>query len=153
LQDVFTSLHEFKIQDGLIVFDRGISSKQNQRDIQGLTWKVVCGLPIIDDLKKSLRPIISQNEFLDYKYRVRLNKTIFYVLTAPYTLGEVKGEIAICFNGQQKRDLKESRYDELDEAVRLLIQGKQIKPELEKYFDKKGNPLYEELQDTAEFDG
>lgn len=153
LQDVITSLQEFKIQDGLIVFDRGISSKQNQRDIQGLTWKVVCGLPIIDALKEFLRPIISKNEFLDYKYRVRLNRTVFYVLTAPYTLGEIKGEIAICFNEQQKKDLKESRYDEIDEAKRLLIQRKKIKPELEKYFDEKGNLSYQELQETEEFDG
>ncbi len=153
LQDVITSLQEFKIRDGLIVFDRGISSKQNQRDIQRLTWKVICGLPIIDALKEFLRPSISKNEFLDYKYRVRLNRTVFYVLTAPYTLGEVKGEIAICFNEQQKKDLKESRYDEIDEAKRLLIQGKKVKPELEKYFDEKGNLSYQELQETEEFDG
>jgi transposase len=75
------------------------------------------------------------------------------VLTAPYTLGEIKGEIAICFNEQQKKDLKESRYDEIDEAKRLLIQGKKIKPELEKYFDEKGNLSYQELQETEEFDG
>ena len=104
-------MNEFNIRDGLIVFDRGISSKQNQKDIQGLTWKAVCGLPIIDALKEFLRPIILKNKFLDYESRVRLNKTVFYVVTAPYTLGEVNGQIAICFNEQQKKDLKESRYD------------------------------------------
>ena len=153
LQDVITSLHEFKIWDGLIVFDRGISSKQNQKDIQGLTWKVVCGLPILDGLKDFLRPIISKNNFLNYESRVRLNKAAFYVSTVPYTLGEVKGEIAICFNEQQKKDLKESRYDEIDEAKRLLSQGKQIKPELDKYFDKKGNLSHQKLQEAEEFDG
>jgi len=46
-----------------------------------------------------------KNKFLDYESRVRLNKTVFYVVTAPYTLGEVNGQIAICFNEQQKKDL------------------------------------------------
>ncbi len=49
--------------------------------------------------------------------------------------------------------MKESRYDEIDEAKRLLIQGKKVKPELEKYFDEKGNLSYQELQETEEFDG
>ena len=153
LQDIITSLNEFNIRDGLIVFDRGISSKQNQKAIQGLTWKVVCGLPIIDALKEFLRPIIMKNKFLDYESRVRLNKTVFYVVTAPYTLGEVNGQIAICFNEQQKKDLKESRYDEIDEANRLLLQGKKIKPEMEEYFDKNGKLSYKELQEAEEFDG
>lgn len=153
LQDVITSLREFNIRDGLIVFDRGINSKQNQKDIKGLTWKVVCGLPILDGLKDFLRPIIAQKEFLNYDSRVRLNKTAFYVLTVPYSLGEVKGEIAICFNEQQKKDLKESRYDEIDEAKRLLSQGKQIKPDLARYFDNKGNLSHQELHEAEEFDG
>jgi transposase len=153
LQDVITSLHEFKLREGLIVFDRGISSKRNQKDIHGLTWKVVCGLPILDGLKDFLRPLISKKEFLHYESRVRLNKTAFYVSTVPYTLGAVKGAIAICFNEQQKKDLKESRYDEIDEAKRLLSQGKQIKPELARYFDKKGNVSYQRLQEAEEFDG
>jgi len=33
LQDVLTSLREFNIDDGYIVFDRGISSKKNQGEI------------------------------------------------------------------------------------------------------------------------
>ena len=94
-----------------------------------------------------------KNKFLDYESRVRLNKTVFYVVTAPYTLGEVNGQIAICFNEQQKKDLKESRYDEIDEANRLLLLGKKIKPEMEEYFDKNGKLSYKELQEAEEFDG
>jgi transposase len=49
--------------------------------------------------------------------------------------------------------LKESRYDEIDEANRLLLQGKKIKPEMEEYFDKNGKLSYKELQEAEEFDG
>jgi hypothetical protein len=90
----------------LIVFDRGITSKSNQLEIEKLSWKVVCGVPIKESLKRFLRPIIADTEFVSYKNRVRLNKNVFYIVVKPYTLGEVKGTIAICFNEQQRKDLK-----------------------------------------------
>lgn len=152
--DIITSLYEFHITDGLIVFDRGITSKSNQTEIEKLSWKVVCGVPIKESLKRFLRPIIADTEFVNYKNRVRLNKTIFYIVVKPYTLGEVKGTIAICFNEQQRKDLRESRYDDLREAQRLLAQSKTIKSGLEKYFDSKTKKLLlKEVEKAEEFNG
>ena len=141
LADINTALYEFHITDGLFVFDRGITSKGNQTEIEKLSWKVVCGVPIKESLKRFLRPIIADTEFVNYKNRVRLNKTIFYIVVKPYTLGEVKGTITICFNEQQRKDLRESRYDNLRETQRLLAQSKTIKSGLEKYFDSKTKKL------------
>ena len=152
--DIITSLYEFHITDGLIVFDRGITSKSNQIEIEKLSWKVVCGVPIKESLKRFLRPIIADTEFVSYKNRVRLNKTVFYIVVKPYTLGEVKGTIAICFNEQQRKDLRESRYDDLREAHRLLAQSKTIKSGLEKYFDSKTKKLLlKEVEKAEEFNG
>ena len=152
--DSITSLYEFHITDGLIVFDRGITSKSNQIEIEKLSWKVVCGVPIKESLKRFLRPIIADTEFVSYKNRVRLNKTVFYIVVKPYTLGEVKGTIAICFNEQQRKDLRESRYDDIREAQRLLAQSKTIKSGLEKYFDSKTQKLLlKEVEKAEEFNG
>jgi hypothetical protein len=91
---------------------------------------------------------------VSYKNRVRLNKNIFYVVVQPYTLGDVKGTIAICFNEQQRKDLRESLYDELHEAQRLLSQSKTIKSGLEKYFDNKTRELLlKKVNDAEEFNG
>jgi len=52
-----------------------------------------------------------------------------------------------------KKDLKESRYDEISNAQKLIVEGKQIKTGLEIFFDKKGNLLVEQLEKTEEFEG
>ena len=46
LRDMLTGLREFNFKQGYIVFDRGISSKKNQQEINSLDWKVICGLPL-----------------------------------------------------------------------------------------------------------
>ncbi len=153
LQDMITSFKEYGMHDGLIVFDRGISSERNQADIRGLNWKVLCGLPIRGSLKNHLSSIISRGKIVNYVNRVRLNKNTFYVISKPYRLNGIKGTLAICFNERQSRDLKESRYDEISYAQDLLRQGKQIKSDMVKFFDKEGTLLIQKLKEAEEFDG
>jgi transposase len=153
LHDLITSIEDFKIKNGLIVFDRGITSKKNQRDLHLLKWKVICGLPIRESLKGFLRKFIPQHDFINFKNRVRLKKSVFYVITDSYKQGDVTGRIAICYNEQQRKDLRESRYDELSNAQKLLSSNKSIKPSLEKYFSKTGKLLMNKVQEAEEFDG
>ncbi len=152
-QDIITSLHEYNIEEGYIVFDRGISSKNNQEGIKNLKWEVICGLPIRDTLKGFLRPIIAKNGFLQYKNRIRLKKTVFYAITKPYILHKIRGKITICFNEQQRKDLRESRYDEISNARKLLAEGKNIKQGLEKYFNSEGEIIFKKLREAEEFEG
>jgi len=152
-QDAITAFHEYDIKKGLIVFDRGISSKKNQIDIKSLQWKVLCGLPLNDGLKKNLRKLIAREEFLNYRNRVRSNKTVFYVITERYNLGGIKGKLAFCFNERLRRDIRESRYDEIAYAQALLENGKTIKPGMEKFFGSDGRLLNRRLKEAEEFDG
>jgi len=153
LQDLITTFKEYRINNGLIVFDRGISSKQNQLDIKDLKWKVLCGLPIDIALKKMLRPIISRNSLTEFKNRVKLNKTVFYVTALPWEIAGIRGKLVFCFNEQKKKDLKESRYDEITYARSLLQAGKPIKAGLEKFFDPGGRLRMNQVQVAEEFDG
>lgn len=153
LKDLIATFKEYNIKDGFIVFDRGISSKNNQLDIKGLRWKVLCGLPIERETKKILRSIVAEDNFMEFKNRVKLNKTVFYVKTIQHKVGEVEGKLAFCFNERKKRALKESRYDEITYAQTLLQQGKEIKPRLNKFFGKGGRLLPGKLLEAEEFDG
>jgi len=153
LQDLLTTFRAFGLRSGLMVFDRGISSKQNQLDIKGLKWKVLCGLPIGSGLKKVLRGILREGDFLEFRNRVKLNKTRFYVKTLPHSIAGVKGKLAFCFNEKKKRELKESRYDEIENAQLLLKEGKQIKTGLNQYFSKEGKILWDKVRAAEEFDG
>lgn len=66
--------------------------------------------------------------------RVHLNKTIFYVVVYPHTIDGVEGTLAVCFNGQQRKDLRESRYEEIEYTQVLLEKGQRIKAGLVKFF-------------------
>jgi transposase len=65
----------------------------------------------------------------------------------------VKGTLALCYNRRKAIDLRESRYDEIQNAQELLTKKKQIKIGLEIFFDKKGRLIKEELKNAEEFDG
>jgi transposase len=152
-QDAITAFGEYNIKKGLVVFDRGISSRQNQKDIKDLKWQVLCGLPLNESLKKSLSRLINSEEFLKYPNRVRSNKTVFYVIAKPYNLGGIKGKLAFCFNERLRRDIRESRYDEIAHAQKMLDEGKVLKPGMEKFFGTDGRLLTSRLERAEQFDG
>jgi len=152
--DTLTSFREYNINSGLIIFDRGISSKENQQGIFALKWKVLCGLPLNSQLKERLRISINNDNFIEYKNRVKLNKTIFYTISQPYSIApKINGTLVFCFNEQLKKDIRESRFDEISNAQVLLAQGRQIKPELDKYFSTDGKLMPGKLKEAEEFDG
>ena len=151
--DISTSFKDYNIKNGLVIYDRGIHSKKNQVNIGFLKWKVLCGLILNTVLKKIIRKEKSNKNFIQFNNRIKLNKSIFYVIAKPYKIAGVKGKILICFNEQQKKDLKESRYDEISYAQLLLKQKKKIKPGIRKYFNAKGNLLLDKVQQDEEFDG
>lgn len=151
-QDVITHFESYGVSEGVFVFDRGISSEQIQERIKDLKWKVICGLRLTKGLKEIVGPLVKKNDFLKFENRVCLNETTFYVITIPHSIGSVHGTLAICFNEQQRMDLKESRYDELTNAQSLLRLGKKIKPGLEHYFTREKINM-SVIKEEEEFDG
>ena len=152
-RDAVTTFKQYGFKDGIVVFDRGISSGPNQNDIEKLGWKVLCGLPMNSVLKRAVTKIAAKKEFTTYKNRVKLNGSVFYTTEMPHEIAGVRGKIAICFNEARKREIKESRYDEISRAETLLAKGKRIKDGLRKYFDRKGNLLQRKLTEAEEMDG
>ena len=153
LNDLIFQFKPYRIKSGLIIFDRGITSVRNLRDVKALHWNTLCGLPIKGTLKTTLRTLMSKNNFVDMDNRVRLKKTIFYVMTIPHSINGIKGTLALCFNEQQRKDLRESRYDEIMNAQALMKENRSVKSGLEKYFDSGGNIIRRRVLEAEEFDG
>lgn len=154
LRDIITTFQNYNIRRGIFVFDRGVTSKVNLYEIKKtLKWDVLCGLALNFSLKQTLRTTLKTENIVQYSNRIRLKNTIFYVIEKKYTHGEINGKVAICFNEQLKKDLKESRYDEILNAKKLIQEGKKIKTGLMSFFDKKGNVLDKELEKIEEFEG
>lgn len=152
-QDAITYFEEYKIKDGIFVFDRGITSKEAQSRMKKIKWKVLCGFSLTDRLKEMIELEIENKSFSDIKSRVLLNKTMFHVVQKDYVIGDIKGKLAICFNEQQRLDLNHSLYDEIMNAKLLLSNKKNIKSGLEKFFSKSGKLLTEQIEQEEKFHG
>jgi transposase len=151
-RDAITHLEDFNISESIFVFDRGISSEQIQKEIHQMNCKVLCGLPIVGGFRDIAKKHISEHNFFELGNRVKLNESVFYVITVPHKIGEICGTLAICFNEQKRKDLKESRYDEIVNAQGLLQKRKRIKEELE-VFSKQGILNEKFLKEEETFDG
>lgn len=153
LQDLVTLFGSYQLERGLFIYDRGITSGRNLRDIKRLRWDTLCGVPLNPALKKFWRPWLDPKQLLQLPQRQRVGRTVFYTVSRPYRLDGVKGHLVLCLNERQQLDLRESRRDEVLYAQQRLAQGKTIKAGLEAYFDARGRLRRAPLAQAEEFDG
>jgi transposase len=152
-QDAVTAFGLYGIKNVLVVFDRGISSKKNQSDLNHLKWKVLCGLPLSDDLKELLRAARRRHNLIHFKNRVGLNDSVFYVHVIPHVIGGVKGRLAFCINDRRRFEARESRYRDIAEAQCLLAEGKTIRESIKRFLGRDGRILTRKVDEAEEFDG
>lgn len=153
LRDLVTQFGDYQLGAGLFIYDRGILSKRNVKDIKDLHWDTLCGVPLSDALKKFWRPWAKPQRLMQFRHRVRVASTIFYALLRPYRMEGVAGKLALCFNEQRQRDTRESRRDEIVYAQKLLADGKAIKPGIRPFLDAAGRLRQDKLAAAEEFDG
>lgn len=152
-RDAIDRFQNISFKRGLVVYDRGVYSKDNLLGIKELKWDVICGVPIGGKLKAWLKKTLKKIRLVHYGNRVRLKNSVFYVHTVSYSICSIRGKLAVCFNDKQKQILKESRYDELAHAESMLRAGKRIKPGLEKYFDREGKLNLRVVHEEERMDG
>lgn len=153
LSDLITSFKEYNINKGVIIYDRGITSENNVKNAKKLKWDTICGLPINNKLKAETRRVATKHKLSDIKKRVKLNESVFYVYDISYKIGDISGKLLICYNEQKKKDLRESRYDEIINAQELFKSRKPIKDGLRKFLHNNGSLNHKAIEKAEEFDG
>lgn len=153
LQAVLPCFKSFNIKDVILVYDRGIPSKENFIDAKRLGWETICGLAANIALKKEIRKMKKKKEFVNVRNRISLSSTAMYGIPKRHQVGITKGKLVLCFNNKQKTLIQESRYDEIQNAQKRLAENKNIKSGLQKYFDKNRNIKVAEIKKAEEFDG
>ena len=151
--DVSKDLKKVGITKGIAIMDRGISSFENTNYLSTEEWKILCGLKNDEAIKKLLRKDEDLKEIESLKNRLRLNKTIFYCKEKSFKHGGIPGRLIVCYNKRKAQEKKELRFDEIEAAQICLKKQLSIKPELHKFFDKKGQLLESKLNQAGEFDG
>jgi transposase len=152
-QDAITAFRQYGIEDVLVVFDRGISSKKNQLDLKNLNLKVLCGLPLNDELKKIIRVIRKAEDIVSFRNRVELNDSVFYVHIVSHSIGGVNGRLAICLNERRRFEAKESRFRKIAEAQRNWKKTNDVSDGVKRFLGSDGRVLMHRVIEAEEFDG
>ena len=153
LTSLVETFEAYRLQSGLFVYDRGITSEKNLNFIGKLGWMTLCGLIMRKKEKDLIREILNKN-FIDHvSKRVPVNKNIFYVHGVTHKFGSIKGKLAICYNESKRLDIRESRRKKIVACQELRKEGKKISNEYEKYLTPKGRLRESVLQEAEEFDG
>ncbi len=153
LHDLIGSFSRYDIASGTVIYDRGITSGDNIKQAKKLGWETVCGIASNEVLKKITRTMLTNQKLIDIKYRIKLNKSIFYVFPQHHTIGNVTGTLLICYNEAKAKDFRESRYDEIQNAQLLKLNNEPIKEGLEKYFTKEGKLDKNAIEEDEILDG
>ena len=112
---------------------------------------MLCGLALNARLKKVVDNVLGE-DIVSMKNRVRLRSATFYVKKQRHVVEGLRGYIAVCVNEKQRQAIRERRYDEIDNAIRLLQEKKAIKSGLRKYI--KANKINHRALELAErYDG
>jgi len=151
LPDILCHLRRHEIKNVCIVWDRGVTSKLNIREAKEMGFEILCGLALKTGMKKVVDSVL-QEDIVSMRNRVRLRSATFYVKKQRYEVEGIGGYIAVCVNEKQRQATRERRYDEIDNALKLLEEKKAIKAGLRKYI--KGNKInHGTLQLAERYDG
>ena len=153
----FTSLNESLLQYGiknpLVIYDRGIVSRKNLLLSRENNWHCITGLSLQGELKNKVIKCAKKSSILNFKNRVELPQSSYYVLSENYEHSGIAGKLLICLNNQLRIKTREARHDEISHAQKQLQQKNRIKEGLKKYFDSNNKPLLSKIQEAELFDG
>ncbi len=139
-------------QRAWIVWDRGITSKENILDAMKAKFQVLCGIPLNTTIKKVVEQEVASGNFTNFRNSVQLTKSTLYAKQMKYSFGGINGYLTICYNEKEKVAIKERRYQLIQTALQNIKEKKEIPRGMRKYFQY--NKLNEKVMSEAEkFDG
>lgn len=150
-RDAITRLKQNDFNDNVILFDRGITSKQNQTELSKENIRVLCGMPLRNNIKKLYSA--NKDNIVSIFNRIKLKSTTFYAKSFDDIFDGVKGKLIFCLNPYKKKTVSEARYEKILEAKKLLEEKKEIADELKKYFDKDKNIIEDVIFEDEKFEG
>ena len=81
-QDVISSFGQYRLKPGgLVIYDRGITSRRNLLDVKALKWDTLCGVAFNPKFEKIWRNILAEGNLDQYENYVPLKDSVFYVVT------------------------------------------------------------------------
>ena len=151
-KEAIVLLRRFGIRGGILVHDRGITSKSSILELVDSRWKVVAGVALHAGIKAAISDLdlVSIKKFRNL---IRQGKTHFYAASVPYKMSTVKGKLIILVNHYKRQVIQQKRLDRILNAQDNLVNKKEIDQNLKKYFTKTGKINTHVLNREEKYDG
>jgi len=152
-REAIQQFNEMGVRKGLMVFDRGITSKTCVSTLKNTGWHSLAGIPI----HKGVKAAISNLDFEKMqKFRniVIQGDTEFFVKPIKFEVGGVSGKLLVMQNSRKRQEKAQFRRLKIIKARDELRDfGNDIPTELEKFFTKTKSINWHAITRAERFDG
>jgi len=150
--EAIVNIRLFGIRKGIIIYDRGMSSKESTFELSNDNWKIIAGMPAHTGIKK----IITRMNFQgieSYRNWIKQGETTFYFKTKKYTFGKEKGRLFILLNPFKKEVQQQKRFEKIAIAQKNFHEKKAINNKEKKFLNKDGKINTKAIKRAEKLDG
>lgn len=141
------------IRKGLMVFDRGITSKTCVSELSNTGWHSLAGVPIHRGVKAAISNLDIER-MQKFRNVVIQGNTEFFVKPIKFEIGGVPGKLLVMQNSRKRQEIARFRRLKILKARDCLKDsGNSIPEELAIYFNKKNSIDWHAITRAERYDG
>ena len=153
-KEAINHFDSFGTKNGIMVFDRGMTSKEIIAKLSINGWKVLAGVPLHKGIKSEIKNLDFE-KMKTFRNLVVQGDTEFFVKSIKFKMGKVSGKLIILLNASKREHRARVRRLEINFAKKHL----QLNPEklandnIMKYFNSKNEINHHVVKRSEQFDG
>jgi transposase len=152
-REAIQQFNEMGVQKGLMVFDRGITSKKCILELSNTGWHSLAGIPMHKGVKAAISNL-DLNRMQKLRNIVLQGDTEFFVKPINFEIGGVSGKLLIMQNSRKREEISRFRRINIIKARDELRDfGINIPNELEKFFSKTKSVNWHAITRAERYDG
>jgi transposase len=153
-KEAINHFHSLGTKNGIMVFDRGMTSKECISKLASGGWKVLAGVP----LHKGIKSAITNMDFekmKSFRNLVVQGDTEFFVKSIKFKTGKISGKLLILLNANKRASRARKRRLEINRAKKQLqIDPKEIKDDsIMDFFNSKNEINHHAIKRREHFEG
>jgi len=152
-REAIQQFNEMGIHKGLMVFDRGITSKTCVLELANTGWHSLAGMPIHKGVKAAISNLDLEG-MQKFRNIVVQGDTEFFVKPIKFEVGGVSGKLIVMQNSRKRQEISRFRRLKIikarDDLRNFCIT---IPEELEKFFNKKKSINWHAITRAERYDG
>lgn len=149
------AIHQFNgmnIRKGLMVFDRGITSKTCISELSNTGWHSLAGLPIHQGVKVAISNLDLEG-MEKFRNLVIQGDTEFFVKPIKFEIGSVSGKLMVMLNTRKRQEKARFRRLQIMKAREHRDAGSVIPDELAMFFNKNSAINWHAITRAEKYDG